>query len=138
MAVTIKRKTGGSGAGTKTTINVNGEKVAKIAHQEEIELDIQNEPAVVKVKQFGVKSNDISVENGDVLEIKTAKINYITVLSLFIYIIVSSFDQMAAYAALSCTTCFVLFVCNFFLFDGFHLKIKYNKSESRSFEQMKL
>lgn len=123
MLVTVKRKTGASGAGSRINIKLNGEKVSKIAHQQALELDIQDESAKIKVEQFGVKSNEIKVENGDVVEIKTAKITYISVLSLFVYIIVSSFDQIAAYAPLSRTICIILFVCNFFIFDGFRLRI---------------
>lgn len=123
MSVTVKRKTGASGAGSRIHIKLNGKKVSKIAHQQTLKLDVQDEPAKIKVEQFGVKSNEIKVENGDVVEIKTAKITYISVLSLFVYIIVSSFDQIAAYVPLSRTICIILFVCNFFIFDGFRLRI---------------
>lgn len=123
MSVTIKRKTGGAGAGSKISIKLNGEKVAKIAHQQKLELDIQDESAIIKVEQLGVTSNEITVKNEDVVEIRTAKITYLTVLSLLVYIIISSFDQMAAYASLSRIFFIILFVCNFFLFDGFRLRI---------------
>lgn len=122
MAVTIKRKTGGAGAGSKMAIKVNGEKVAKIAHQQAIELNIPGESALIKVEQFGIKSNEIEVRNGDAVKITTAKITYFTVLSLLIYIIVSSFDQMAAYSTLARTIFIILFITNFIFANGFNLK----------------
>ena len=97
MSVIIKRKTGPAGAGSKMSIKVNGEKVTKIAYQQEVELDIENEHALIKVEQLGVKSNEINVKNGGVVEIKTTNMTYITIFMLLVYIVVSSFEQMAAY-----------------------------------------
>ena len=130
MSVIIKRKTGGAGAGSKMSIKVNGENVKKIAYQQEVELDIQNEPALVKVEQLGVKSNEINVENGDVVEIKTTKTTYITIFVLFVYLIVSSFEQMAVYITPVRTIFFILLISTLFITNGFELRIIDTKSKN--------
>lgn len=130
MSIIIKRKTGGSGAGSKMSIKVNGEKVKKIAYRQEIELDIQKEPALIEVEQLGVKSNEINVNNGDIVEIKTTKMTYITIFTLFVYIIVSSFDQMAAYITPLRIIFFILLINTLFVTKGFQLRIINTRSKN--------
>ncbi|TJX15435.1 hypothetical protein E9840_03295 [Tissierella creatinini] len=66
---TIKRRTGWQGRASKIQIRVNGEKVASISHNQHIEVDLPAEKVHLKVTQFGVKSNEIEVKDGDVVEI---------------------------------------------------------------------
>lgn len=134
MSVIIKRKTGPAGVGSKMSIKVNGEKVTKIAYQQEIELDIENEHALIKVEQLGVKSNEINVKNGDVVEIKTTNMTYITIFMLLVYIVVSSFEQMAAYITPLRIIFFILLVITLVITQGFELKVIETKLKDKSFE----
>lgn len=79
MSVTIKRKTGWFGMGVKIAIKLNNEKVAKIGYDQEIELDIPSKGAQLKVSQQGVKSNELEVKDGDIVEITTLKWGYLIV-----------------------------------------------------------
>ncbi len=69
MAITIKRRTGWQGMASKIQIKVNGEKVASISHNQQIDVSFPDEIVHLKVTQFGVKSNEIVVKDGDILEI---------------------------------------------------------------------
>ena len=69
MAITIKRRTGWQGMASKIQIKVNGEKVASISHNQQIDVSFTDEIVHLRVSQFGVKSNEIVVKDGDVVEI---------------------------------------------------------------------
>lgn len=69
MSITIKRRTGWQGMASKIQIKVNGEKVASISHNQQIDVSFPDEIVHLKVTQFGVKSNEIVVKDGDIVEI---------------------------------------------------------------------
>lgn len=69
MSITIKRRTGWQGMASKIQIKVNGEKVASISHNQQINVSFPDEIVHLKVTQFGVKSNEIVVKDGDIVEI---------------------------------------------------------------------
>ncbi|MFC5975868.1 MULTISPECIES: hypothetical protein [Carnobacterium] len=116
MTVTIKRKTGWLGMGSKISINVNGEKAVKIAHSQEIDLDIQNNNAYLKVTQFGAKSNEVKVIDGDTVEITSAKWSYISYYLFYVFLFIINF--ILHLTTMSFSTYVILLIFGFLLFLG--------------------
>jgi len=135
MSVTIKRKTGLSGVASKMSIKVNGEKVTKIANEEVVDIDIDAESTLLRVTQFGTRSNQIEVKDGDVVEINTTKIYYIIFLFPFISLIVSNSLQDQPYTLNTFLMLFLGMLLILFLFEGYHLKKIDNKSSEKTIPQ---
>lgn len=70
MTVKIKRNTGWLGIATSIKIILNGEKVAKVSENSQVEVILPDEKSYLKIRHSGVKSNEIEVKDGDVIEIK--------------------------------------------------------------------
>lgn len=70
MSITVKRSTGWEGSATKMQIIVNGEKVTTINKNQILEVELHGVKNSLKVRQFGVRSNEIEVRDGDILEVK--------------------------------------------------------------------
>lgn len=101
MSIIIKRNTGWIGSLTKVQIKLNGEKVASVKVNQQVEVELLNDKAYIKATQFGTKSNEIEVKDGDILEITTRKwhriiIPIIIIVSLFKNFIPNSIYQIAA------------------------------------------
>ena len=135
MSVTIKRKTGLSGVASKMSIKVNGEKVTKIANEEVVDIDIDAESILLRVTQFGTRSNQIEVKDGDVVEINTTKIYYIIFLFPFISLFVSNSLKDQPYTLNTFLMLFLGMLLILFLFEGYHLKKKDNKSSEKTIPQ---
>lgn len=135
MSVTIKRKTGLSGVASKMSIKVNGEKVTKIANEEVVDIEIDAESTLLRVTQFGTRSNQIEVKDGDVVEINTTKIYYIIFLFPFISLIVSNSLQDQPYTLNTFLMLFLGMLLILFLFEGYHLKKIDNKSSEKTIPQ---
>jgi len=135
MSVTIKRKTGLSGVASKMSIKVNGEKVTKIANEKVVDIDIDAESTLLRVTQFGTRSNQIEVKDGDVVEINTTKIYYIIFLFPFISLIVSNSLQDQPYTLNTFLMLFLGMLLILFLFEGYHLKKIDNKSSEKTIPQ---
>lgn len=135
MSVTIKRKTGLSGVASKMSIKVNGEKVTKIANEEVVDIDIDAESTLLRVTQFGTRSKQIEVKDGDVVEINTTKIYYIIFLFPFISLIVSNSPQDQPYTLNTFLMLFLGMLLILFLFEGYHLKKIDNKSSEKTIPQ---
>lgn len=87
MSIKIKRNTGWLGTASKIAIKVNGEKVAKVSNNQEMDIEIPDETAQLKTTHFMEKSNEIKVNDGDVVEITTRKIRYVPFILTLIYIV---------------------------------------------------
>lgn len=135
MSVTIKRKTGLLGVASKMSIKVNGEKVTKIANEEVVDIDIDAESILLRVTQFGTRSNQIEVKDGDVVEINTTKIYYIIFLFPFISLFVSNSLQDQPYTLNTFLMLFLGMLLILFLFEGYHLKKIDNKSSEKTIPQ---
>ncbi|MDY0236338.1 MAG: hypothetical protein RBR71_09930 [Gudongella sp.] len=70
MSITIRRNTGWIGSASLIQIIVNGEKVAGIMENQNLEVELPDDENSLKVMQFGVRSNKIEVRDRDILEIK--------------------------------------------------------------------
>lgn len=73
MSITVVRRTGLIGTILKMTIKINGERVAKIANGQKLEMSIPNNVVQICVTQSGVKSNTIEVKDGERVQIKSNK-----------------------------------------------------------------
>ncbi len=135
MSVTIKRKTGLLGVASKMSIKVNGEKVTKIANEEVVDIDIDAESILLRVTQFGTRSNQIEVKDGDVVEINTTKIYYIIFLFPFISLFVSNSLKDQPYTLNTFLMLFLGMLLILFLFEGYHLKKIDNKSSEKTIPQ---
>ncbi len=90
MSITIKRKTGYIGMLTKIQIKLNDEKVASIENNQQIDIQLPEGKALLKVTQFGTKSNEIEVKDGDIVKITMTKLNLMIVPLMFITIFITN------------------------------------------------
>ncbi len=67
--IRIKRNTGLSGILGNIKIKVDGQDAARIREGQQIELELPDEDATISASQFGSRSNDLVVKNGQVVEI---------------------------------------------------------------------
>lgn len=95
-----------------------------------INLGIPRKSALLKVDQFGAKSNEVEVKNGDTIEIKTTKWNYIIfLLGILSPILFRNLIQdLRIYIFL-----FTLLVSCAYLVDNFKLRILNRQSGDASF-----
>ena len=68
--ITVKRSTGWIGSATKMQIIVNGERLATINNNQILEVELPGAKNDLRVRQFGVRSNEIEVKDGDILEVR--------------------------------------------------------------------
>lgn len=71
MTIKIKRNTGWQGMASQIQLKLNGKEVASIGEKQSIEIDLPDDYGNLKVSQFGIKSNEIEVKDGDIIEIKS-------------------------------------------------------------------
>lgn len=133
MNVTIKRKTGWLGLISRILIKVNGKTIAKIRHSQEVNLNLQNDSAYLKVTQFGSKSNEIEITDGDIVEITSTKWSYIFYYSMLTFVLIMNISAYSTSITFTMYTTFlifgfILFIASFFLVNTYHLKILDNKS----------
>lgn len=84
MSVMIKRDTGLLGTMSKFQVIVNGEKVETINNSDVLELDIKEPEAIIQFSQFGVKTNEIQIKDGDSLELSTRSWSIYSIFALMI------------------------------------------------------
>lgn len=126
MSVKIIRNTGWIGCATNVQIKVNGKKTAKIKYNQHMEVEIPDDKALLKVSQFGSKSNEITVMDGDVVKILTSKWSYISILIILLislmYLLPLAGVPYQLVRVLILSAFLIMFVC-IFVFDGFNLKV---------------
>ncbi len=110
MSITIKRDTGLMGTASKVQIKINGEKVASIKYNEQVDIELPEVKTRLKVTQFGVKSNEITVNEGDIIKITTTSFNRISMILMSIVIIVTNFIPNLTYKLITFTFLIILLV----------------------------
>ncbi len=123
MLITIKRDTGLMGSASKIQIKVNGEKLASVMDKQHIAVDIPHDKANVKVTQFGVKSNEVEVKDGDTLKITSTTFNRLGFPLLSIIVFLTFFIPVLKYKLIAIITAGVLIEIGIYLIDGFHLEV---------------
>lgn len=122
MSITIKRNTGWQGMASKMQIKVNGEKVARVEEKGQTEVELLGNRAYLQVTQSGVKSNEIEVKDGDIVEITSTKL-YRMSWPLFIITmtILNILIRDLTYRLIIIIG--ILYTVSLLLIDGFHLKV---------------
>ncbi|MBO1264876.1 hypothetical protein J3A84_07530 [Proteiniclasticum sp. SCR006] len=67
--IKVKRNTGWQGSGSPIKIHANGEKIASVSHKQKVEIKIPHDQVELKAMQFGIRSNTITVHDGDLVEV---------------------------------------------------------------------
>ena len=128
MSITVVRRTGLIGTILKMTIKINGERVAKIANGQKLEMSIPNNVVQICVTQSGVKSNTIEVKDGERVQIKTNKwSNRIYVLYYIIFITgISASNPL--YKSIALLVIILLSFILFFIVNAFQLTVLDDKT----------
>lgn len=128
MAVTIKRDTGWMSDGRTMHLKLNGESVAKIMNNKSVEINLPEGDNRLRASDQGIKSNEIVVQDGDVVELKPTflyKYNVPILTSpLMTMLFISEFRMRLIVAGII----FVAIVISMFTFNL--LKLEISQSES--------
>lgn len=73
MSILISRNTGVLGSGTRIQIRINGKKMASIKENSNMELELPDDKAYLKVTQLGLKSDTVAIKESDVIKITLKK-----------------------------------------------------------------
>ncbi|MBU3129930.1 hypothetical protein LGL55_19540 [Clostridium tagluense] len=123
MSITIKRNTGWQGTGSKIQIKVNGEKADSVMENNSVDIELPEGKAHIKVTQFGIKSNEIVVKEGDIIQITSTRLTRMIFPLILIVQFLTIFIPNLKYRL---TIFFILcafIISSIFLFNGFHLSV---------------
>ena len=123
--VRIKRNTGILGAGSRIKIYINDKKVATIKQNKQVELELPSDEAKVSVSQLGVRSNELIVKEGQVVEITTQSWTYVSLILFFIILSSTSVFLPSPYSIVVPIILTVLYLLIYKFIDGFKLKVIY-------------
>lgn len=98
--IRIKRNTGSSGMLGKIKIYIDGEEAARIKQDQQIELELPNEEVTITATQFGSRSNELVVKNGQVVEITNSSWLYAYYAFVFVAIFLLLFFVPDAYRSI--------------------------------------
>ncbi len=124
MAILISRNTGMFGSGTKIQIKINGKKIARINENSNMEIELPDDEAYLKVTQLGLKSNTVAIKDNDMIKItlkKGYKLLSIVIMITFILSIFAPF--LSNEIAITFFFLWLLMIIISFLSHPFHLNI---------------
>lgn len=123
MSITIKRNTGWQGMDSKIQIEVNGEKAASVMENNSVDVELPDGKAHIKVTQFGIKSNEIAVKEGDIILITSTRWVRMSFPLMLIIFFLTIFLPNLTYRLTIIFILGALIVISIFLFNGFHLSV---------------
>ncbi|MER2131840.1 MAG: hypothetical protein ABS896_05350 [Carnobacterium inhibens] len=123
MSITVVRRTGLIGTILKMTIKINGERVAKIANGQKLEMSIPNNVVQICVTQSGVKSNTIEVKDGERVQIKSNKWSNRIYVLYYIIFITGLFTSNSLYKSIALLVILLLGFILLFIVNSFQLTI---------------
>ncbi len=124
MSITIKRNTGWLGMASKMQIKVNGEKVARVEENGQAQVELPGDRAYLQATQSRVKSNEIEVKDGDIVEITSTKFYRMSFLLFIITMtILNILIRNSTYRLIAIIIIGILYTVSLFFIDGFHLKV---------------
>lgn len=123
MSITVVRRTGLIGTILKMTIKINGERVAKIANGQKLEMSIPNNVVQICVTQSGVKSNTIEVKDGERVQIKSNKWSNRIYVLYYIIFITGLFTSNSLYKSIALLVILLLGFILLFIVNAFQLTI---------------
>lgn len=130
MHIRVARNTGWIGSGTSIRILANGETVLSVSNKREAEIEIPHEKVRLKATQFGARSNEIEVHDGDLVNIISttwSRWSYpVLILFLFSRILLPS-TQFKLIVTLLIGG---LYVGSMFLMETYHLEVQPTKENA--------
>ncbi|GEK91114.1 hypothetical protein [Alkalibacterium kapii] len=121
MTVRLKRSTSTVGGFIKYKVRVNGEKTAKITQGETKDIELTKENSVIQIKQLNGKSNTLTVNDGDTVEISNGPFVFFGfILGLILVPIATSLTGLTRWSSLFIV--FIIYLITLQLFDSFKLK----------------
>ncbi|MCM3511541.1 hypothetical protein [Carnobacterium inhibens] len=123
MSITVVRRTGLIGTILKMTIKINGERVAKIANGQKLEMAIPNNVVQICVTQSGVKSNTIEVKDGERVQIKSNKWSNRIYVLYYIIFITGLFTSNSLYKSIALLVILLSGFILLFIVNAFQLTI---------------
>ena len=123
MSITIKRNTGWQGTGSKIQIKVNGEKADSVMENNSVDIELPEGKAHIKVTQFGIKSNEIVVKEGDIIRITSTRLAKMSFPLILIIQALTIFIPNLTYRLTIFFILCALIIISIFLFNGFHLSV---------------
>lgn len=128
MSITINRNTGWIGMALKIQIKVNGEKTAKVKEQGHAKINLPGDRAYLQVTQSGIKSNEIEVKDGDIVEITSTKLYRMNLYLLIITVIILNvLIRNSTYRSIAIIIICILDIISLFFINGFYLKVSDKK-----------
>jgi hypothetical protein len=124
MHIRVSRNTGWIGSGTSIRILANGENVLSVSNKREAEIEIPHENIRLKASQFGARSNEIEVHDGDLIKITSTAWNrwsYPVLMLLLFFTILLPSTQMKLMVTLPVGG---LYVGSMFFMDTYHLEVQ--------------
>lgn len=121
----IKRNTGLSGILGRIKIYVNDKQVATIKPNQQIELDLPADEAKISVSQAGVRSNELVVKEGQVVEISKPSWWRIITIIFFIAAFLIGLLLPSDYRIYGSIILLILAIVIDHFIKGFELKIVY-------------
>ncbi|MBC9824219.1 hypothetical protein [Carnobacterium inhibens] len=128
MSITVVRRTGLIGTILKMTIKINGERVAKIANDQKLEMSIPNNVVQICATQSGVKSNTIEVKDGERVQIKSNKWSNRIYVLYYIIFITGIFASNPLYKSIALLMIILLGFILLFIVNAFQLTILDDKT----------
>lgn len=123
MSITVVRRTGLIGTILKITIKINGERVAKIANGQKLELSIPNSAVQLCVTQSGVKSNTIEVKDGERVQIQSNKWSNRIYTLYYIIFVFGLFTSNLLYKSIALLVITLLSFMLLFIVNAFQLTV---------------
>ncbi|MGH4050651.1 MAG: hypothetical protein ACREVX_04745 [Clostridium sp.] len=123
MSITIKRNTGWQGMGSKIQIKVNGEKADSVMENSSVDIELPDGKAQIKVTQFGIKSNEMAVKEGDIIRLTSTRWLRMSFPLILIIFVLTIFLPNLTYRLTVFSILCVLIVISIFLFNGFNLSV---------------
>ncbi len=128
MTITVVRRTGLMGTILKMTIKINGERVAKIANGQKLELSIPNSAVQICVTQTGVKSNTIDVKDGERVQIKSNRWSNRIYALYYIFFTTGLFTSNSLYKIIALSVIIPLSFILLFIVNAFQLTVLDDKT----------
>lgn len=112
-------------AGSRIIVYVNDEKAATIKQNKQVELELPADEAKVSVSQLGVRSNELIVKEGQVVEINTRSWTYVSLILFFIILALASVFLPLPYSIVVPIILTILYLGIYKFIDGFRLRVIY-------------
>lgn len=125
LLLRIIRNTGLSGFLARINIYINDKQVATIKRNQQLELELPAEEAKISVSQAGVRSNELVVKEGQVVEIINSSRSRIISIFLFMAAFLIGLLLPFDYRIYGYILLLIIAVAIDYFIEGFELKIVY-------------